>query len=175
MLSGMTRHPPLLVVTGVSGSGKTTVGAALAGRLHVPFADADDFHPPDNIAKMSAGTPLTDADREPWLRAIGVWLADRDETGGVVACSALKRHYRDTLLAAAPRVRFIQLAGDIEVVRRRVAGRPGHFMPASLVASQFAALEPLADDEPGVTLDLDRGVDQLVEDYFSSADKGVQP
>jgi gluconokinase len=125
MLFGMTRHPPLLVVTGVSGSGKTTVGAALAGRLHVPFADADDFHPPGNIAKMSAGIPLTDTDREPWLHAIGVWLADRDETGGVVACSALKRRYRDVLRAAAPRVSFIQLAGDIEVVRRRVAGQPG--------------------------------------------------
>jgi gluconokinase len=171
MLSGMTS---LLVVTGVSGSGKTTVGAALAGRLHVPFADADDFHPPDNIARMSAGIPLTDADRVPWLDAISAWLAGHGETGGVATCSALKRRYRNGLLAAAPRVRFIQLTGDIEVVRARVAGRPGHFMPASLVASQFADLEPLAPDEPGVTLDLGRSVDQLVEDYLA-ADKGVLP
>jgi len=161
--------PPLLVVMGVSGSGKTTVGAALAQRLRVPFAEADNFHPPANIDNMSAGIPLDDTDREPWLRAIGAWLAEHDATGGVASCSALKRGYRDALRAAAPRARFVHLAGDIDVVRRRVAGRSGHFMPEALVASQFATLEPLAPDEPGITLDLDRTVDQLVADYLQGA------
>lgn len=157
----MAHHSPLLVVTGVSGSGKTTLGAALAQRLQVPFADADDFHPPANIAKMSAGIPLDDHDREPWLRAMASWLAGHAE-GGVLTCSALKRSYRDVL--AGPDTRFVQLVGDIEVVRRRVAGRAAHFMPESLVASQFATLEPLEPDERGVSLDLDRDVDQLVAD-----------
>lgn len=163
----MTHHSPLLVVTGVSGSGKTTVGAALARRLHVPFADADDFHPPHNIAKMSAGLPLTDHDRAPWLRSIGAWLATRGASGGVISCSALRREYRDVLLAAAPGTRFAHLAGDIDEVRRRVAARPGHFMPPSLVDSQFAALEPLDAAEPGITLDLRRSVDQLVDDVLA--------
>ena len=96
-------NPPLVVVMGVSGSGKSTVGAALAQRLGVPFADADDFHPDANIAKMSDGVPLDDGDRAPWLRAIGSWLADHSATGGVASCSALKRSYRDVLSGAAPR------------------------------------------------------------------------
>jgi gluconokinase len=149
-----------VVVMGVTGSGKSTVGAALARRLGVPFADADDFHPPANVAKMSAGVPLDDEDRWPWLRSIGRWLADRD---GVVSCSALRRAYRDVLREQAPDVRFVHLAGDRETVRRRVAGRAGHFMPSSLVASQFAALEPLGEDEHGVVLPLDAPVDDLVE------------
>lgn len=160
--------PPLLTVMGVTGSGKTTVGAALAQRLRVPFADADDFHPPENVAKMSAGIPLDDADRAPWLRAIGAWLAAHRDSGGVISCSALRRSYRDVLRAAAPDVLFVHLAGSPEVVARRVAGRPGHFMPASLVASQFATLEPLGPDENGVTLDLDRSVDDLVDDYVAA-------
>ncbi|MBW4721318.1 gluconokinase [Saccharothrix sp. SC076] len=147
---------------GVSGSGKTTTGKALARRLDVPFADADDFHPPANIAKMAAGVPLDDTDRAPWLRAIGDWLAAHPD-GGVVTCSALKRVFRDGLRAAAPGVRFVHLAGDPEVVRRRVARRSGHFMPASLVDSQYADLEPLGPDEPGVVLDLDQPVPALVE------------
>jgi gluconokinase len=161
----MAHHSPLLVVTGVSGSGKTTLGAALAQRLRVPFADADDFHPPHNIAKMSAGVPLDDHDREPWLAAMAAWLAEHGDSGGVLTCSALKRRYRDVL--AGPGIRFVQLVGDIEVVRRRVAGRPAHFMPESLVASQFADLEPLEPDEHGTALDLDRDVDQLVEDCLA--------
>ncbi|WTY91404.1 gluconokinase [Sphaerisporangium sp. NBC_01403] len=160
---------PLLVVMGVTGSGKTTVGAALAQRLRVPFADADDFHSQANVDKMSAGVPLDDADRLPWLRSIGAWLAGHVAGGGVVSCSALKRSYRDVLREAAPGVGFVHLHGDQEVVRRRVAGRPGHFMPASLVASQFQTLEPLEDDERGVVLDLGRTVDELVEDYLAAA------
>jgi len=155
--------PPLLTVMGVSGSGKTTVGAALAQRLHVPFADADDVHPPGNVAKMAAGIPLDDADRLPWLQRVGAWLAAHAEGGGVVSCSALRRSYRDVLREAAPTQFFVHLAGSPGVVACRVQGRPGHFMPAGLVDSQFAALEPLGPDENGVTLDLDRTVDELVE------------
>jgi gluconokinase len=161
---------PLLVVMGVTGSGKTTVGAALAQRLRVPFADADDFHSEANIAKMSAGIPLDDSDRSPWLRAIGGWLAGHVTTGGVVACSALKRWYRDILRTAAPSVAFVHLAGEPSVVQRRVAGRPGHFMPASLVDSQFATLEPLEPNERGIVLDLSMSVDELVDAYLAAAD-----
>jgi gluconokinase len=164
-------HPgeaPLLVVMGVSGSGKSVVGAALAQRLRVAFADADDLHPPANIAKMSAGKPLDDDDRRPWLETIGAWLADHDTTGGVVACSALKRSYRDRLRRHAPRVRFLHLDGSREVIARRQSSRPGHFMPHSLLDSQFATLERLAPDEQGEVLDVDRSVDAIVGEYVES-------
>ena len=157
---------PPLVVMGVSGSGKSTVGAAIAGRLRVPFADADDFHPAANIAKMSAGHALDDDDRYPWLETIGEWLADHLD-GGVMSCSALKRSYRDQLRKHCPQVRFVHLHGSPEVIERRQASRPGHFMPASLLASQFATLEPLETDEAGVELDVDNSVDGLVDDYLS--------
>ncbi|WP_433257212.1 gluconokinase [Streptosporangium sp. CA-135522] len=163
-----TSTAPLLVVMGVTGSGKTTVGAALGQRLRVPFADADDFHSAANIAKMSAGIPLDDGDRLPWLQTIGSWLARNAATGGVVSCSALRRGYRDILRDSAPAVSFLHLDGDAEVVRRRMAGRPGHFMPASLVASQFATLEPLEPDEHGIVLDLDKPVDEIVEAYLAA-------
>ncbi len=160
--------PPLLTVMGVTGSGKTTVGAALAQRLRVPFADADEFHPPENVAKMAAGIPLDDADRLPWLHLIGEWLAAHAVGGGVVSCSALRRSYRDVLRAAAPRQLFVHLDGPPEVIARRVVGRPGHFMPASLVASQFDTLEPLGAHEHGLTLDLDLPVDDLVDAYLAA-------
>lgn len=153
---------PLVVVMGVTGSGKSTVGEALAQRLGIPFADADDFHSEANVAKMSAGQALDDEDRLPWLHAIGAWLAERSDTGAVVSCSALKRAYRDVLREHAPDACFVHLHGDRETVRRRVSGRPGHFMPSSLVASQFAALEPLAEDEHGIVLALDAPIDDLV-------------
>lgn len=156
---------PLIVVMGVSGSGKSTVGAALAQRLGVPFEDADDLHPPANIAKMSAGIPLDDDDRRPWLETIGRWLAGQDAEGGVISCSALKRSYRDQLRAHAARAVFVHLHGTREVIARRQAGRPGHFMPASLLDSQFATLEPLADDETGVVIDVDQTVDAIVQQY----------
>jgi gluconokinase len=144
----------LVVVMGVSGSGKSTVGRELAARLGVPYAEADEFHPPANIDKMSAGVPLTDEDRWPWLRAIAAWLAERAARGGgVVSCSALKRSYRD-LLRSAGEVCFLYLAGDRSVIAGRLAGRTGHFMPASLLDSQLADLEPLAPDEPGLTVDV---------------------
>jgi gluconokinase len=156
-------NAPLYVVMGVTGSGKSTVGVALAARLDVPFGDADDFHSAENIAKMSAGVPLDDDDRLPWLQAIGTWLAAHAQTGAVASCSALKRSYRDVLRAAAPTVRFVHLHGDKEAVRRRVGNREGHFMPESLVESQYAALEDLLPDENGVVLDFELPVDELVD------------
>jgi gluconokinase len=149
---------------GVTGSGKSTVGAALAQRLGVPFADADAFHPQANIAKMAAGTPLTDDDRYPWLDAVGQWLADHED-GGVMSCSALKRGYRDRLRSHCPRIEFLHLTGSPELIARRQAGRPGHFMPSALVKSQFDILEPLAPDEHGIALDVGSSVDSIVETF----------
>jgi gluconokinase len=159
---------PLIVAMGVSGSGKSTVGAALAQRLRVPFADADDFHPPANIAKMTAGHALDDHDRHPWLEAIGEWLAAHEQTGGVMSCSALKRRYRDQLRRHAPRTEFVHLHGTPEVITRRQASRPGHFMPASLLSSQFATLEPLQPDEHGVVIDVDLSIDAIVDQYVAT-------
>lgn len=158
-----------IVVMGVSGSGKSTVGAALAQRLRVSFADADDFHPPENIAKMTAGHPLDDDDRHPWLESIGEWLALHGD-GGVMSCSALKRKYRDQLRRHCAEVEFLHLAGSLETIGRRQASRPGHFMPASLLASQFETLEPLDPDERGVTIDIDQSIDSIVEDYVRTRD-----
>ncbi|GAB3199819.1 gluconokinase [Nocardioides hungaricus] len=155
---------PPLVVMGVSGSGKSTVGAAIAQRLRVPFEDADDLHPSANIAKMSRGEPLDDSDRYPWLELVGEWLAVHED-GGVMGCSALKRKYRDQLRQHAPGVRFLLLEGSREVIERRQASRPGHFMPASLLTSQFATLEPLAPDEDGIVIDVDQSVDAIVQGY----------
>ena len=156
-----------IVVMGVSGSGKSTVGAALAQRLRVPFADADDFHPEANIAKMTAGHALDDDDRRPWLDSIGEWLAAHPD-GGVMSCSALKRVYRDQLRRHCPDVEFLHLAGTPEVIGRRQASRPGHFMPASLLASQFETLEPLAADERGVDVDVDQDIDSIVDELSRS-------
>jgi gluconokinase len=144
----------ILMVAGVSGSGKTTVGALLAGRLGWQFADADAFHPAANIAKMAAGIPLTDADRWPWLHAITAWMDERIAQGAsaVVTCSALKRAYRDDLLGGRPQARMIFLSVDREEVARRLAARHGHFFPSALLSSQFDALEPPQPDEPRVTV-----------------------
>ncbi|MFP5068662.1 gluconokinase [Pseudonocardia nantongensis] len=154
--------PPLVVVMGVSGSGKSTVGAALATRLGVGFTDADDLHPAANVAKMHAGVPLTDDDRWPWLDAVGAELARHAGTGLVVACSALRRSYRDRLRRHAPRTLFLHLAGDRAVLAGRMGHRQGHFMPLELLDSQLDTLEPLGPDETGGTLDLAGAVDDLV-------------
>ncbi|WP_441248691.1 gluconokinase [Kitasatospora sp. McL0602] len=158
-------RPPAVVVMGVSGVGKTTVARQLAERLGLPYAEADDFHPPANIAKMAAGTPLDDHDRAPWLAALAGWLGERRAAGegGVVACSALKRQYRDTLRTHCPDAFFLHLSGGHALVEGRLAHRAGHFMPASLLDSQYAALEPLQPDEHGTVLDVDRTPAQLVE------------
>src|SRR5882757_556306 len=137
-------RPPVVVVMGVSGSGKSTVGGLLAERLSVPYAEADDFHPAANIAKMSAGHPLDDADRAPWLAAIAAWITERGDGGGVVSCSALRRRYRDRLREAAPGLFFLHLDGPPELIAARLAARTRHFMPSGLLDSQFEALERLA-------------------------------
>lgn len=155
-----------IVVMGVSGSGKSLVGKALAQRLNVPFADADDAHPSTNIAKMAAGEPLDDADRYPWLERVGNWLA-RHGDGGVMSCSALKRGYRDQLRHHCPDVAFLHLTGSPQLIARRQAGRAGHFMPASLLASQFDTLEPLGADENGVAVDISADAEAIVDTYLS--------
>ena len=161
-----------LVVMGVSGSGKTTIATRLAGRLGCEEKDADDFHPPANIEKMSAGIPLDDADRKPWLAAIAAWLRDRDRAGhrAVVTCSALKRSYRDELRGASPRLLFVHLSGPPELIAERMRVRRGHFMPAALLASQFAILEPLGPDEPGLTVDISTPPDPLADQILRSLD-----
>lgn len=151
---------------GVSGSGKSTVGSALAQRLRVPFVDADSLHPPANVAKMTAGQPLNDDDRRPWLDRVGEWLADHRD-GGVASCSALKRGYRDLLRAHSPRVVFLYLSGSPGMIRARLAARPDHFMPAALLRSQFDTLEPLGADESGVTVDIDHDVDTIVDIFLA--------
>ncbi|MEI5134468.1 gluconokinase [Streptomyces libani] len=140
---------------GVSGSGKSTVGGLLAQRLMVPFLEADDLHPAANRAKMAAGHPLDDEDRRPWLMSVADWIrrATHDGQGGVVACSALKHEYRDLFRQAGAGVWFLYLALDRATADRRVAGRMDHFMPARLLDSQYADLEPLRPDEPGLTVD----------------------
>ena len=143
-----------IVVMGVSGSGKSTVGA-------------DVVHPPATIAEMTAGQPLNDDDRYPWLQAIGEWLAQRSAGGGVMSCSALKRRYRDQLREHCPTVRFLHLSGSPEVIAARQASRPGHFMPATLMASQFATLEPLEPDENGTVIDVAGDIDSIVAEYVA--------
>ena len=145
-----------VVVMGVSGSGKTTVGEALAERLGWRFIEGDSFHPEENVAKMSAGIPLDDNDRAPWLKALASEIA-RDEAAGrpsVIGCSALKRAYRDILRSGAPRVRFVHVHGDRAVLADRLSHRAGHFFPASLLDSQLATLEPLGSGEDGVVVDV---------------------
>lgn len=151
---------------GVSGSGKSTVGSALAQRLRVPFVDADTLHPPGNIAKMTAGEPLTDDDRHPWLENVGAWLAGHRD-GGVVSCSALKHKYRDQLRAHCPHAEFLHLSGSPELIGGRLAARADHFMPATLLRSQFDALEPLGADEAGVTVDAAQDVGALVDAFLA--------
>ncbi|WP_431043938.1 gluconokinase [Streptomyces sp. P1-3] len=155
--------PKVVVVMGVSGTGKSTVGALLAAGLGVPYAEADDFHSPANIAKMTAGLPLDDADRAPWLDAIGDWARRHLAGGGVVSCSALKRAYRDRLRAAAPGLFFLHLTGDPALIAERMAARRGHFMTGRLLDSQLATLEPLQPDESGTELDIGARPDAITE------------
>ncbi|WP_240439300.1 gluconokinase [Streptomyces europaeiscabiei] len=151
----MTPVPKVVVVMGVSGSGKSTVGLLLAQRLGVPFLEADDVHPAANRAKMTAGRPLDDEDRRPWLLSLAEWIREATDAGqgGEVACSALKHAYRNVFRRAGAGVWFLYLALDRATADLRVAGRVDHFMPARLVDSQYAALEPLRPDEPGLTVD----------------------
>ncbi|GAB3587480.1 gluconokinase [Amycolatopsis endophytica] len=143
----------VIVVMGVAGSGKTTVGSALAGRLGVVYAEADQFHPAANIEKMSSGHPLNDEDRQPWLHAIAAWISEHQDSGGVVSSSALKRRYRDVLRTGGD-VWFLHLDGPRDILAERMRGRSGHFMPVSLLDSQLADLEPLETDERGMIADI---------------------
>ncbi|CAL9350065.1 gluconokinase [Streptomyces sp. enrichment culture] len=152
----MSQHTaPLVVVMGVSGSGKTTVGQLLARHLGVPYAEGDDFHPASNVAKLRAGHPLDDEDRRPWLEEVARWLADHADSGGVVTCSALKRRYRARLASAASRVFFLHLDGSPELIAARITARRGHFMPPELLRTQFADFEALGEDEAGAAVPID--------------------
>jgi gluconokinase len=153
-----------IVVMGVSGAGKSTVGKLIATRLDCPFRDADSFHPPANIAKMASGIPLTDEDRQPWLRAIADWIAEHRAAAAtcVVTCSALKRAYRD-LVTDHQRadVRLVYLKGDIALIEARLKARTGHFMPPALLRSQFEALEEPRADERAITVSIDATPEEI--------------
>ncbi|WP_414935539.1 gluconokinase [Amycolatopsis sp. cmx-11-51] len=157
----------VIVVMGVSGSGKTTVGTELATRLGVGYAEADTFHPRANIDKMSSGHPLNDEDRQPWLEAIAGWIRDHQESGGVVTSSALKYRYRDILRGGGD-VWFLHLHGDRALLADRMKTRSGHFMPVSLLDSQLADLEPLLPDEFGYVADIAKSPEQIVETTLSA-------
>jgi gluconokinase len=176
---GQPRPPvPAVVIMGVSGCGKSSVGSALASLLGVPFVDGDSFHSAENVVKMSAGIPLDDHDRWPWIDAIGVWAAQQRSTGAVIACSALRRRYRDRLRDAAGEVVFVHLHAPLEVISVRVAARGDHFMPARLVESQFDALEPLDADEQGVIVSVQQPFPKVVEDALAAllrASPGKRP
>lgn len=146
-------YPPMIVM-GVQGTGKTTIGSALGERLGVTFIDSDDLHPPANKAKMAAGTPLEDEDRVPWLKIVGATIAANAAEGRttIVACSALKRWYRELLRSSVPELQFIHLAGQRDLVASRLATRQHEFMPTTLLDSQFEVLEPLAPWEAGVVV-----------------------
>lgn len=158
-----------IVVMGVSGSGKTTVASALARRLRRDYAEADAFHPRENVEKMRAGVPLTDADRVPWLEAIATWIDAARAKGKpcVVACSALKRSYRARLARGNPDVRFVYLRGSFDTIASRIGGRTGHYMPVSLLRSQFDTLEEPGVDENPVVLSIDRPVEDLVNEIVA--------
>ncbi len=157
---------PVLLVCGVSGSGKTTIGTLLAQRLGWAYAEADAFHPAANVAKMASGLPLDDADREPWLAAIGVFIDEATtlERSAVVTCSALKRAYRDELRSGRPNVRFVFLDAPYDVVSERLAKRAGHFFPPELLASQYRDLEAPGPEEHvlDVPISADETPDEVV-------------
>ena len=153
-----------IVVMGVSGAGKSTVGKIVAVRLSCPFRDADSFHPKANIEKMSRGEPLSDEDRWPWLRAIAAWIAEHRAAGTtcVVTCSALKRVYRDIVTnRQSPDVRLVYLKGDFDLIEARLKARTGHFMPPGLLRSQFAALEEPGADEHAITVSIDATPEEI--------------
>jgi carbohydrate kinase (thermoresistant glucokinase family) len=156
---------PILLLMGVSGSGKTTIGAMLAGRLGWTYAEADDFHPPANVKKMHEGIPLNDEDRRPWLEATSEWMKDQDGPA-VVTSSALKRDYRDLLRAGRPDLRLVYLDGDRELIGNRMAARHGHFFPKELLDSQFADLEEPGPEENPLVVSIDNPPQQVVQEIL---------
>lgn len=171
------RTPRHVVVMGVSGCGKTTVAESLGRRAGLVFADADEFHSALSIDRMRSGLPLTDADRGPWLDRLTAWLAGHHADGRstVLACSALRRAYRDRLRAGAPGLVLVHLDGTAEMIHDRVTHREGHYMPASLLDSQLATLEPLEPDEPGIVLDAAQPPDDLVATIIARLHLPVTP
>ncbi len=159
-----------IIVMGVSGSGKSTIGALVADAMDIPFLDGDSLHPLANISKMAAGTPLDDGDRAPWLEIVGNELANTTAKGIVIACSALKRKYRDAIRAKAPDTIFLHLDGSVEVLSSRLEGRSGHFMPPALLESQLATLERLGADERAVVIDISAGINDLL----AQAEAGIR-
>ena len=153
----MRKH---VVVMGVSSCGKSTVGELLAQRTGLPFRDGDDMHPAANIEKMASGQALNDRDRQPWLESIGRFLAEH-ENGAIVGCSALKHSYREIIRAAAPDTVFVHLHGSYELLKERMSQRVGHFMPVSLLDSQFETLEDLRPEEAGLVLDVSAAPEEL--------------
>jgi carbohydrate kinase (thermoresistant glucokinase family) len=158
---------PVIVVMGVCGAGKSTVGAALAERVGATFVDSDSLHPQANVEKMAAGNPLTDEDRWPWLGLVGAELATNHPNGIIVACSALKRAYRDAIRATAPAATFVQLKVELPLLQNRMTQRPGHFMPPSLLNSQLDTLEPLQPDEAGLTIATQEGIEATTDEILS--------
>ncbi|MEN5081482.1 gluconokinase [Bosea sp. TWI1241] len=167
--AGNPLPPAVIVVMGVASSGKTSLGERLAERLGWPFRDADSFHPPENVAKMSAGTPLTDVDRKPWLAAIAAWIDDLRASGrnGIVTCSALKKAYRDVILGDRPDVALVYLKGSRELIGARMAARQHHFMPPSLLDSQFATLEEPGPEENPLVVTVEATREAIVEQVVS--------
>lgn len=159
----------IVIVMGVSGSGKTTVAAMLAGAMGCQFLEGDNLHPPSNVAKMRSGTPLTDADRLPWLQAIAREIDDWRSRGesGVVTCSALKRSYRDILIGNRPEVRLVYLKGSRDLIHHRMAARHEHFMPVALLDSQFATLEEPGSDERPIVVDVAKRPAELVAEILA--------
>lgn len=156
---------PILLLMGVSGSGKTTIGAMLAGRLGWTYAEADDFHPPANVEKMHAGIPLNDDDRRPWLEATAEWMKNQTAPS-VVTSSALKRKYRDLLRDGRPDLRLVYLEGSHELIGKRLAARHGHFFPKELLDSQFAVLEPPTPDENPLIVSIDGPPELIVQEII---------
>ncbi len=148
---------------GVSGCGKSTIGALLGERLGLPYKDGDDLHPLKNIEKMASGAPLTDDDRWPWLTDVATWLHSHAE-GAIIGCSALKRSYRDLIREGAPNTVFVHLDGDFDLLYQRMFSRPGHFMPPAMLQSQVDTLEPLEEDEAGRVFDIAKSPEELVEE-----------
>ncbi len=151
---GPGRGPDIVIVMGVSGSGKTTLAKGISTVMGWEFAEGDAFHSEANVAKMRSGQALTDEDRWPWLESIGSWISAKEAAGesAVVTCSALRRVYRDLLRRGRPHVRFLHVTAPPDLIRDRMEHRPGHYMPPSLLPSQIATLEPLGDDEPGISV-----------------------